>query len=316
MRPDELNRVIKSEDCNETWVSHLTDVLDKLAKGDPAARSLIDTAGVLPPFLAEKLTRLAVTLEEIVRDSHEMAIGLCGHYDTLSRITAGEHTVRASLASPNELISRLGQLINGCADALQELSLKDPLTGLFNRRYLLEYEKKIVAGVLRQKKSIGLLMCDLDNFKQVNDIHGHDGGDTVLRAISCMIRKSVREADIVIRFGGEELLAILLDINEGDSMRIAEKVRAGVEQLRIQLADCMIRKTVSIGVSEFPDDADTLCACVWNADKALYQANELGRNRCVKFGGDAAAEGASCAAPRRALPSPYGVPLTRTSAIP
>ena len=170
--------------------------------------------------------------------------------------------------------------------SLRDSALIDTLTGLYNRRYLQEYTEKIVAGVLRRGKAIGLVMCDLDYFKQVNDTHGHNIGDMVLKETSHVIRKSVRESDIVIRFGGEEFLAVLLDIDNGESMRIAEKIRVNIQQLNIKVPDGVIQKTISLGVSEFPADTGTLWSCIKYADVALYRAKDEGRNRCVRFTND------------------------------
>lgn len=167
--------------------------------------------------------------------------------------------------------------------SLRDSALIDPLTGLHNRRYLQEYTEKIVAGVLRRGKSIGLIMCDLDYFKQVNDSHGHNAGDIVLKETAKVIRQSIRESDIVIRFGGEEFLAVLLDIGEGESMQVAEKIRLNIQQLKIHLPDGAIQKTISLGASEFPADTGTLWSCIKFADVALYRAKEEGRNRCVRF---------------------------------
>jgi two-component system, cell cycle response regulator len=167
--------------------------------------------------------------------------------------------------------------------SLRDSALIDTLTGLHNRRYLQEYTEKIVAGVLRRGKTIGLVMCDLDYFKQVNDTYGHSAGDIVLKETSNVIRQSVRESDIVIRFGGEEFLAVLLDISDGESMKIAEKIRLNIQQLKIKLPDGIIQKTISLGASEFPADTGTLWSCIKYADVALYRAKEEGRNRCVRF---------------------------------
>ncbi|MFH0784159.1 MAG: diguanylate cyclase [Pseudomonadota bacterium] len=167
--------------------------------------------------------------------------------------------------------------------SLKDSALIDPLTGLNNRRYLQEYTEKIVAGVLRRGKAIGLIMCDLDYFKQVNDTYGHSVGDLVLKETSKVIRQSIREADIVIRFGGEEFLAVLLDVSEGESLKIAEKIRKNIEQLKIKIPDGIIQKTISLGVSEFPADTETLWSCIKFADVALYRAKENGRNRSVRF---------------------------------
>jgi len=167
--------------------------------------------------------------------------------------------------------------------SLRDSALIDGLTGLHNRRYLQEYTEKIVAGVLRRGKSIGLIMCDLDYFKQVNDTYGHAAGDTVLKEASRVLRQSVRDSDIVIRFGGEEFLAVLLDIDNGESMQIAEKIRLNIEKLEIKLPDGVIKKTISLGISEFPCDTATLWSCIKYADVALYRAKEEGRNRSVRF---------------------------------
>ena len=170
--------------------------------------------------------------------------------------------------------------------SLRESTLTDPLTGLRNRRYLQEYTEKLVAGVLRRGETVGLIMCDLDYFKQVNDSYGHNAGDTVLKQTANAIRQCVRESDIVIRFGGEEFLVVLLAISEGESTQIAEKIRLSIQQLTIKLPEGVIQKTISLGVSEFPADTGTLWSCIKFADVALYRAKEEGRNRSVRFTSD------------------------------
>jgi len=167
--------------------------------------------------------------------------------------------------------------------SLRDSSLTDELTGMHNRRYLQEYAEKMVAGVLRRGKSIGLIMCDLDYFKQVNDTHGHQAGDMVLKETAKVIQQCVRESDIAIRFGGEEFLIVLLDIGDGECMRIAEKIRLHIEQLTVKLPEAVVQKTISLGISEFPLDTDTLWSCIKYADVALYRAKAEGRNRCVRF---------------------------------
>jgi len=167
--------------------------------------------------------------------------------------------------------------------SLHDSAMIDSLTGLYNRRYLYEYAEKVVAGVLRRRKAIGVVMCDLDYFKQVNDTYGHSTGDKVLREIADVIRKSVRESDIVIRFGGEEFLVVLPDIDDGESLSIAEKIRRNIEHLSIQIPDGVIRETMSLGTCEFPADSDTLWNCIQHADTALYRAKVAGRNRCIRI---------------------------------
>jgi diguanylate cyclase (GGDEF)-like protein len=176
-------------------------------------------------------------------------------------------------------------------NTLREASLRDPLTGLNNRRYLQEYTEKIVAGALRRGKRVGLVMCDVDHFKQVNDVHGHAAGDLVLKETSALISRSVRESDIVIRYGGEEFLVVLVDINDGEAMAVAEKIRERIQAARMTLPDGAISKTISLGVSEFPTDTGTFWHCVKFADAALYRAKESGRNRSVRFTPDMGSQG-------------------------
>jgi diguanylate cyclase (GGDEF)-like protein len=168
-------------------------------------------------------------------------------------------------------------------NTLRESSLRDPMTGLFNRRFLQDQASHIIAGSLRRKKNIGLLMCDVDYFKQVNDKFGHDAGDVVLKETAAIIASSVRESDVVVRFGGEEFLVILNDVEAGDSFAIAEKIRTNVEAKVFISGGEKIRKTISLGVSEFPLDSDGFWQTIKFADVAMYEAKETGRNRTIRF---------------------------------
>ncbi len=168
-------------------------------------------------------------------------------------------------------------------NTLRESSLRDPMTGLFNRRFLQEQSNYLVAGTLRREKNVGLLMCDIDYFKQVNDKYGHDAGDEILKGTASIICDNVRESDIVIRFGGEEFLVILTDINNDDAMLVAEKIRRAVEAKVFRIGSEKVSKTISIGVSEFPVDSDGFWQAIKFADVALYAAKDGGRNRTVRF---------------------------------
>lgn len=168
-------------------------------------------------------------------------------------------------------------------NTLRESALRDPLTGLYNRRFLQEHTNHLLAGVVRRKKSIGLIMCDLDYFKQVNDSHGHDAGDIVLKRTSILITESVRKSDLVIRFGGEEFLVLLIDVQENEAVAIAEKIRKNIEQTKFKVSDGTITKTISLGVSEYPSDTDGFWQAIKFADVALYKAKDDGRNKTIRF---------------------------------
>ncbi|MDI6728063.1 MAG: diguanylate cyclase [Thermodesulfovibrionales bacterium] len=173
---------------------------------------------------------------------------------------------------------------------LKESAFKDALTGLYNRRFLEESFENLVAGALRRGTTLGLLMCDLDFFKQTNDVYGHDVGDMVLKEAANNIRKNVRTSDLVIRFGGEEFLVLLIDTKPGDSFDVAEKIRERIEESKVKIAGGFIQKTISIGVSEFPTDTQNFWEAIKFADVALYKAKERGRNKVLRFAMDMWAE--------------------------
>ncbi len=169
---------------------------------------------------------------------------------------------------------------------LKESSFKDALTGLYNRRFLEESYEGLVAGIIRRGTVIGLLMCDLDFFKETNDVYGHDVGDMVLKEAADKIKRSVRTSDLVIRYGGEEFLVLLIDTHPEDSPEVAEKIRHAVEETKVKITGGFIQKTISIGISEFPSDTHNFWEAIKYADVALYKAKERGRNRVVRFAHD------------------------------
>lgn len=167
--------------------------------------------------------------------------------------------------------------------AYRELSVRDALTETYNRRFLQESADTITAGILRRGSFAALLMCDLDFFKDVNDQHGHDVGDIVLKETAGCIKRIVRSSDIVVRFGGEEFLVLLMDIKCGGASTVAEKIRTAIEHHKVPIAGGFLARTVSIGICEIPTDTHSFWDAVKYADIALYKAKETGRNRVVCF---------------------------------
>jgi len=166
----------------------------------------------------------------------------------------------------------------------KEQAVRDPLTHCHNRRFLDEYIKQYEVLSQRHEKKVGFLMIDLDFFKQVNDQYGHQTGDSVLLEIANLIRESIRRSDLLIRYGGEEFLVLLLEIDSETTHVVAEKVRIAVEQHQFELpGGIAIHKTVSIGISEYPQDAEMFYKAIKYADVALYEAKQAGRNRVVRF---------------------------------
>ncbi len=168
---------------------------------------------------------------------------------------------------------------------LKDTSLKDSLTGLYNRRFLDEYVEKLAPQVIRQKLKIGILMIDMDYFKKVNDNYGHDVGDLVLGELSRILTQNVREADLVVRYGGEEFIIILNNVDNIESvLEVAEKIRFAVENKVIPIGnERTLRKTISLGISYFPTDTTSIWEAIKYADVALYEAKHTGRNKVIRF---------------------------------
>ncbi|MFA7269587.1 MAG: diguanylate cyclase [Sterolibacterium sp.] len=168
-------------------------------------------------------------------------------------------------------------------ETLRESSLRDPMTGLHNRRFLEESVDTLIGQAKRHKLSLAFMMLDLDFFKMVNDSYGHDAGDAVLKALAKLLKHSVRSSDYIVRYGGEEFLILLHATDAETANEVAEKIRAEVAELKIQTAGGIVQKTISIGISSYPDDSDTFWQALKFADVALYHAKETGRNRVVRF---------------------------------
>jgi len=166
---------------------------------------------------------------------------------------------------------------------MHESTLRDPMTGLFNRRFLEEFESRLIATVERRKSTVALLMCDIDYFKETNDTHGHQVGDQVLITMSQIMGKSVRQSDYIIRMGGEEFLVILMDTHEDKVAETAERIRSDLEAHVFKTPSGSFTKTMSIGVDIFNGEGDSLTECIHHADLALYHAKEGGRNRVVRY---------------------------------
>lgn len=167
---------------------------------------------------------------------------------------------------------------------VQQSAIHDGLTGLVTRRYFRERLEEEVVRALRRDSRIAFLMVDLDHFKKVNDTYGHLVGDVVLRDVAHLIRRSVREIDLVGRYGGEEFGVVLPDSARDFGMQIAKRIREVIEQASIRAYDEKVHVTVSIGAAMCPEDAQSADELIERADQAMYQAKSLGRNRIVTVG--------------------------------
>lgn len=164
---------------------------------------------------------------------------------------------------------------------LAELASTDSLTGAANRRHFMARAGMEVARSRRSGAVLSLLCLDLDHFKQINDRHGHQAGDLVLKSVATEIQRSLRPADLLARVGGEEFHVLLPDTTLSQGVEVAERIRAAVETLRIPLHGDTLQATLSAGCAQLEIDAADLQSLIRIGDERLYEAKALGRNRVV-----------------------------------
>ena len=174
--------------------------------------------------------------------------------------------------------------VQGVIDGLCELSLKDPLTGLPNRRHFRAVLEREIDGVARSGEPALLLMLDIDHFKSINDTHGHVAGDLVLQAVAKCLAGCIRPMDSIARYGGEEFAVVLPNCLVSVGQAVAERIRQTVESLTIRISPVTsVRATISIGGAYAPEWVRST-APLWieRADGLLYRAKSEGRNRvCI-----------------------------------
>ena len=169
-----------------------------------------------------------------------------------------------------------------------EMAITDALTGLFNRRYMEMHLASLVEQAAARGKPIAVMILDIDYFKSVNDTHGHDAGDDVLREFSIRIRKAIRNIDLACRYGGEEFVIVMPETDMAVASVVAERIRRRIatEAFAIQQGSKSLEVTISIGIASIGAPGDNAAAILKRADTALYRAKRDGRNRVVQ---DAAA---------------------------
>ena len=185
----------------------------------------------------------------------------------------------------HDLERRVSERTNQLEEAnrrLETLAHTDPLTGLANRRQFITESQRLIAHARRTHRPLSLIVCDIDSFKQVNDVHGHTSGDQVICQVAHSLRSTVREEDIVGRFGGDEFVVLLPDSCEQDAravaLRLCEHARTSRDEIE---PDTAPRFTLSCGVAELRDTDERLEDMFLRADHRLYLAKELGRDRVV-----------------------------------
>jgi two-component system cell cycle response regulator len=163
-----------------------------------------------------------------------------------------------------------------------EMAITDPLTGLYNRRYMESHLGSLMEQAAARKKPLTVLILDIDYFKAINDTHGHDAGDDVLREFAIRIKKSIRGIDLACRYGGEEFVVVMPETDLAVATMVAERLRRRIatEPFPIQQGERSVEVTISVGISALGADDDA-AKILKRADKALYRAKSDGRNRVV-----------------------------------
>jgi diguanylate cyclase (GGDEF)-like protein len=180
-------------------------------------------------------------------------------------------------------ITRQREKLEAQKRELERLAMTDYLTQLPNRRAFQETAEKECARAGRSGKPFSLLLADIDHFKNVNDTHGHEGGDVILRDLATLLRGALRKSDHLARWGGEEFIALLPETGLEGALSVADQLRRLVAEATIPLADAAVSITITIGVSECCKEA-TLHECIKAADDALYRGKTGGRDQVVSTG--------------------------------
>ena len=190
------------------------------------------------------------------------------HHELLARVTTQIKRKRHS----DFLRNRLQESV--------ELAITDPLTGLHNRRYMESHLKTLADESRRSGRPLSILIADIDHFKGINDTHGHDSGDVVLKDFSERFRRNTRGIDLACRLGGEEFVIIMPDTDIARAYQVGERLRACVAADPFPIRpDMQIRVTVSVGIATLERQDDTPETVFKRADNALYAAKRRGRNR-------------------------------------
>lgn len=194
-------------------------------------------------------------------------------------------TQKQEIISQNEDILRAYNKLTRANQSLQQLAITDQLTQTYNRRYFMDRLRNEILLSLRSRRPLSVVLIDIDFFKNINDTYGHKAGDQVLQGLVKLLASLIRRSDLLARFGGEEFIILAPETDLAGALRLAEKIRAGIEKHSFTLDEGVIKITISLGVAELKDFAgspekieDQL---IMMADHCLYEAKRLGRNRVI-----------------------------------
>lgn len=264
---------------------------------DPVARYFLEKMGKMPLLSNYKISEHQWLFKDLPAETGSIAVlPFVRREQTIGCLALySKKTERYSPDAASEFLQRLGAITAICAENclnyehLRRQGMTDSLTGLGNRR---ELEKRMgieVSRSLRESVPLSCLYLDVDHFKQVNDVYGHDVGDHVLKKVAEIMIEAVRQGDVVARYGGEEFVIVLPGISGSDAMETAERIRQAVEQTSIEIVDKQrLDITISIGLASYVaeknsigDSAEIFEEIIARADRALMNAKKQGRNRVL-----------------------------------
>ncbi|NTV69221.1 MAG: diguanylate cyclase [Azonexaceae bacterium] len=278
--PDEIvGQTIDARLTSESATRLAQDIdqrLRRIAAGDK-------TANVVVTELEQVCKDGEVISTEVVSsyllDGDGVAHTILGITRNVSERKAAEQALRETNRQLHARIEEIGRL----QVALQELAVRDSLTGLYNRRYLDETLEREVSRARREGNPLSLVMLDIDYFKRVNDTYGHQVGDEALRILATTLLADIRTEDVACRYGGEEFLILLPNMPLETAVQRAEAWRRSIEELSIALGNFHITFTISLGVAAYPEHGKTPDDLTRCADQALYHAKHEGRNQISIF---------------------------------
>lgn len=219
-------------------------------------------------------------IREVVVPIDDDRWGIIGKLEYALSMMLGALLVFLCLVVPMTRHNRSERVkMRNLADTLEVQASTDPLTGLKNRRYFESKLEELVHRFNEEQAPLGLLVFDLDHFKKVNDTHGHDAGDLVLREVALRLRAITRDGDVVARIGGEEFAVITPNATLDQSLAIAERYREMIGALKIDVGKVVLRPTISVGVATNVEGEVLASDLFKSADRKLYEAKHAGRNR-------------------------------------
>lgn len=228
-------------------------------------------------------------LKVITTESSNLCLPMQAQGETIGQIYVGSGNSHALQEHQVLLLRTVGEQISlalanlNLQRALREQSIKDPLTKLFNRRYLEETLVREVSRAQRNLQPMAVMIMDIDFFKKVNDTYGHDGGDAVLMAFAKMLGTKMRKEDVACRLGGEEFVLVLPSATVDLGRARAEEICDATRKMKVKFQNQTIAVTVSIGLAMFPEHGVASEELIQNADLALYSAKRTGRDRVITY---------------------------------